>query len=63
MTPNADSEAYSLARVTLDVCQACLLGKGGECHTPGCAFWMSQAPDVPLGIVIEASPDDGSGAQ
>lgn len=41
-----------LARVTLDVCQACLKGEGGECHTPGCAFWMSTAPDVPLGIVF-----------
>lgn len=37
-----------LHRVTLMVCEFCLGGIGGECHTPGCAFWMSQAPDVPL---------------
>lgn len=45
-------DGLPLARVTLNVCQICLLGGEGECHVPGCAFWMSAAPDVPLGIVI-----------
>lgn len=34
--------------VTLDLCNACLDGVGGECHTPGCALWMSQAPDISI---------------
>jgi hypothetical protein len=37
-------------RVLLHICGACLRGKGGECHTPGCAFWMNRAPDVPLTV-------------
>lgn len=48
-------QGWPLATVTLQVCQLCLLGQGGECHTPGCAFWMSAAPDVPLGIVFPDS--------
>lgn len=35
-------------RVTLLVCELCLAGDGGECHVPGCAFWMRRAPDKPL---------------
>lgn len=37
--------ADALVRVPLDVCGYCLRGDGGECHYPGCAFWMSDAPD------------------
>jgi hypothetical protein len=33
--------------VAMMLCKACREGVGGECHTPGCALWMSQAPDVP----------------
>jgi hypothetical protein len=39
-----------LREVTLTLCQQCLTGAGGECHTPGCALWMNRAPDVPLTI-------------
>lgn len=39
-----------LQTVTLNVCALCLRGSGGECHTPGCAFWMNRAPDIPLTI-------------
>jgi hypothetical protein len=35
-------------RVTLDICELCLAGDGGECHVPGCAFWMRPAPGMPL---------------
>lgn len=34
-------------------CKACLDGKGGECHTPGCVFWMNRAPDLPLRANLE----------
>ena len=37
-----------LETVTLTLCNACLDGKGGECHTPGCALWMNRAPDVSI---------------
>lgn len=35
-------------RVTLWLCELCLTGKGGECHTPGCALWLNRAPDLSL---------------
>lgn len=34
--------------VEIVLCDACLDGVGGECHVPGCALWMSTAPDVPI---------------
>jgi len=34
--------------VTLWLCDDCLDGKGGECHTPGCAMWLNRAPDLEL---------------
>ena len=34
--------------VTLSICELCLAGDGGECHVPGCAFWMNDAPSTPL---------------
>jgi myo-inositol-1-phosphate synthase len=30
------------------VCAACESGIGGECHTPGCSFWMRDAPSESL---------------
>jgi hypothetical protein len=37
-----------LRRVTLDICESCMEGAGGECHVPGCAFWMRKAPEWPF---------------
>lgn len=34
--------------VAMLLCDLCLMGAGGECHVPGCALYMSRAPDVPL---------------
>lgn len=34
----------TLRRIRVDVCDLCLSGAGGECHVPGCAFWMQDAP-------------------
>lgn len=42
-----------LERVTLTICSACLDGVGGECHVPGCALWMSTAPDIPIRDKVE----------
>lgn len=30
--------------INVPVCRRCLDGEGGECHMPGCAFWMHPAP-------------------
>ncbi len=34
----------SLVRVEITICTLCLNGVGGECHVPGCWFWMWEAP-------------------
>jgi hypothetical protein len=33
---------------TFTVCTQCLDGAGGECHAPGCIFWINRAPDIPI---------------
>jgi hypothetical protein len=38
----------TLTTMALTVCSLCAGGTEGECHTPGCAFWMKTAPGVPL---------------
>lgn len=48
------TQLVAIRRVTLVLCDSCLLGRGGECHTPGCALWMNRAPDVPIGSKCEA---------
>lgn len=30
------------------LCDLCVAGAGGECHSPGCALWMNRAPDMAL---------------
>jgi hypothetical protein len=46
MTETTETEEIRLRRVTVHLCEPCLNGEGGECHTPGCALWMNRAPDV-----------------
>lgn len=41
-------DVITVRRVTLWLCDPCLDGAGGECHTPGCALWINRAPDLPL---------------
>lgn len=47
-TPPAEDDG--LRTVMLVICRLCREGAGGECHTPGCAFWMCAAPDIPPSI-------------
>ena len=52
--------------VVVTLCDRCLDGEGGECHTPGCALWMNRAPDVPIRSKVEpasasSSKDEGGG--
>ena len=45
-TPAAkDVDGPRLELVTLQLCSHCLDGSGGECHVPGCALWLQDAPD------------------
>jgi hypothetical protein len=41
---DADLPEMGLQTFKVTVCQECLCAAGGECHTPGCAFWMQDAP-------------------
>ncbi len=41
-----------LQPMVLSVCSYCRAGAGGECHTPGCAFCRSTAPDLPLAATL-----------
>lgn len=47
--------------VRIRLCSLCLDGKGGECHTPGCALFLNRAPDLPLrnnpAVTIGANAD------
>jgi len=33
----------SIVTMELRICTLCLDGKAGECHSPGCMFWMCPA--------------------
>lgn len=44
-SPELEGEWPKLQRVVIDVCQDCLDGVAGECHTPGCIQWIRQ--DMP----------------
>jgi hypothetical protein len=33
----------SIVTLTIPICTLCLGGAGGECHVPGCCFWMCPA--------------------
>lgn len=35
-------------RVIVNLCELCLGGAGGECHTPGCVLWLNRGPDLAL---------------
>ncbi len=34
-------------KITICICEACLRGKGEECHTPGCALYLHKI-DLPI---------------
>lgn len=44
------------------ICDLCLNDLGGECHVPGCAFWMSDAPTGDVLLALRRGVHiDGSG--
>lgn len=34
--------------VEITLCDLCLDGAGGGCHTPACALWLNRAPDISI---------------
>lgn len=44
----ADEPEIPVRLVHLWLCDLCLDGKGGECHSPGCSLWLNRAPDLSL---------------
>lgn len=59
MTPTtpSDPDGDELREVKITLCERCLSGEGGECHTPGCAMWLNRAPDLPLHDKVEPAND------
>jgi len=39
----ADEREPHIVTMELRICNLCLDGKEGECHSPGCMFWMCPA--------------------
>jgi hypothetical protein len=39
------SDTVIVRQYKVFVCDLCVGGKGGECHVPGCAFWLRDAPE------------------
>lgn len=53
MTTSVDTEGVGadelkVRRVTVYICELCIAGAGGECHTPGCVLWLNRGPDLAL---------------
>lgn len=52
-----DRDDPKVRRVTIDLCDLCLSGAGGECHVPGCALWLNRAPDLSIADRAEEIPE------
>jgi hypothetical protein len=50
MTDTPDVRAEIVLNIVdhIYICDACIDGKGGECHTPGCILWIKSAPDISI---------------
>lgn len=40
MAVQSTDDEPELREIRIWVCALCLAGEEGECHSPGCAFWM-----------------------
>ena len=47
-TSETDNDEPKVRRVIVNLCEMCLNGAGGECHTPGCVLWLNRGPDLAL---------------
>jgi hypothetical protein len=41
-----------LYRVEVAVCHGCLSGTPGECHSPGCFYWLHSIEEVPHDVLF-----------
>lgn len=41
------NQVQSLCKVVIWVCEGCLTRMHGQCHMPGCLFWMLNIEEVP----------------
>lgn len=48
MSEPSTGHEWQLHRVTLDLCEGCISGQGGQCHTPGCILWIHDVDAIPL---------------
>jgi hypothetical protein len=53
MNEPSPPEEPKVRLVALMLCELCISGAGGQCHTPGCALWMNCAPDCPITVVAD----------
>lgn len=44
LLPSSQDADPVIHNITIDLCDICLMGIGGECHSPGCIFWMCAGP-------------------
>ena len=52
------AQDVGLHEVSVFICDPCLDGKGGVCHTPGCLLIRCTGPDIPIRSRIEEEADD-----
>lgn len=55
--PSRNDELFT---VQMQVCRGCVSGTPGECHVPGCFYWLHSIEDVPHDVlfayVVEERP-------
>lgn len=58
-TQTADTDEPNVRRVIVNLCDLCIGGAGGECHTPGCILFLNRGPDMQLHpeLIEDASTD------
>lgn len=47
-----DTRNDELFTVQVQVCRGCLSGTPGECHVPGCFYWLSHSDEVPHDVLF-----------
>ena len=48
MTESAEPRVFDIP-----VCEPCIRGEGGECHSPGCSFFLFEAPPEGAGAIAQ----------
>ena len=59
IVPDPPEGGDSLLTVQIQVCLNCLRHEPGECHAPGCFFWMHPVKDIPANLAMFIVPAPG----